>query len=424
MARRSLLALLAGLVCLPAVASAGDDPAPAPAPADAGSVEGLAKGERDFAFDLHRLLAAKGGNVFASAYSVSTALAMTAVGARGPTSDELRKALHLPEGYGPRYREFAKSVTSIPMVREYEDGKQGPVERPAYSLSIANAIFSQQGWKFLDPFRKSVADDFLAEFRELDFKNPPEARAAINDWVAKKTKDRIKDIVPEGMPTPDTKMALANAIHFKANWDEEFSEKGTTDAPFHTGAGKDVTSKRMRRVGHYGYVETPDAQIVEMRYKSGETSMVVVLPKAKDGLAAIEKTVNGGTFATWMGALGSKRVDVQFPKFTVTSTFELVKPLGDLGVKAAFLPSADFSGIVPPPQPLYIGAILHKAFVAVDEKGTEAAAATVVMMRTGSAMNPEAPVAFVVDHPFLFAIRHVPTGAILFLGRIDDPTAP
>ncbi len=423
MARRPLLALLAGLACLPAVVSADDRPDPAPAATGGGAAE-LAKGERDFAFDLHRLLAAKGGNVFASAYSVSTALAMTGVGARGTTAEELRKALHLPEGYAPNYRELAKSVASIPMVREYDNEKQRDRQVPAYSLSIANAIFSQQGWKFLDPFRESVAKDFLAEFREVDFAKPSEARGVINDWVAKKTKDRIKDIVPEGMPTPDTKMALANAIHFKAAWEAEFSEKGTADAPFHTGAGKDVTSKRMHRVGHYGYTETPDAQIVELYYKSLETSMIVVLPKAKDGLAAIEKAANGDAFAAWMGALASKKVDVQFPKFTVTSTFELTAPLRELGVKAAFLPSADFSGIVPPPQPLYVGAILHKAFVAVDEHGTEAAAATVVMMRTGSAMQPEDPIPFVVDHPFLFAIRHHPTGTILFLGRIDDPTAP
>jgi len=270
MARRPLFALLAGIVCLPAsLASADDGPVPAPAPAPAGAVEELARGERDFAFDLHRLLAVDGGNVFASAYSISTALAMTGVGARGTTAEELRHALHLPEGYGPRYRELAKSITSIPMVREYDNERQRDVEVPAYSLSIANAIFSQQGWKFLDPFRQSVAGDFLAEFRELDFAKPPEARAAINDWVAKKTKDRIKDIVPEGMPTPDTRMALANAIHFKAAWEEAFSEKGTVDAPFHTGSGKDVTSKRMRRVDHYLYGETPDAQVVELPYKSG-----------------------------------------------------------------------------------------------------------------------------------------------------------
>ena len=349
---------------------------------------------------------------------------MTGVGAKGTTADELRAALHLPEGYGPASRELAKSVASIPMVREYDNEKQRSVDRPGYSLSIANAIFSQRGWKFLDPFRKSVADDFLAEFRELDFARQAEARGEINDWVAKKTKDRIKDIVPEGLPTPDTRMVLANAIHFKAAWEDPFAEGGTEDAPFHAGSGKDVTAKRMRRVGRYLYADTPEAQIVELRYKSGETSMIVVLPKAKDGLAAIEKAATGEGFAAWMGALGSKRVDVQLPRFTVTSSFDLVPPLQALGVKAAFQPTADFSGIVVPPPPLYVGAILHKAFVAVDEKGTEAAAATVVMMRTGSAMRPEDPIPFVVDHPFLFAIRHVPTGAILFLGRIDDPTAP
>ena len=427
MFRRPVLALLLGVVARSGSAAAGDSGVPAPIPPpDAAMVAEVATGAREFAFDLHRRLAAGGGNVFASPYSVSTALAMTTAGARGVTESELRRVLRLPEGHGRKYRELVRSVASIPMVPEYDAATKRNVPTLAYRLSIANAIYSQAGWKFLDSFRIGVAEDFFAEFSELDFRKPELARQTINDWVAKKTNDKIKDLMPAGLPKPDTRMVLANAIWFRGAWDEEFKEGATTDGPFAIGSGKDVVARMMHRVGSYAYAETPEAQVLEMPYKSGETSMVVILPKAKDGLAAVEKSVTGASFAAFTAAFDRKRVDLVMPKFQMTSAFDLVGVLKALGVKAAFDASqADFSGIAAPPEELFIGAILHKAFVAVDEHGTEAAAATAVVMVTRSSVRPEAvPIPFHVDHPFLFAIRHVPSGAILFLGRVADPTLP
>ena len=434
MIRRLVLGLLVGLLARPTFAVAGEAPAPAPAPAspaDAAAAVETANGERDFAFDLHRQLTTKGGNVFASPFSISTALAMTTAGARGATSAELVKALHLPDGFGPKFRALAKSVASIPMIPEYDPETRRNVPRLPYRLSIANSIYSQRGWKFLDAFRRSVAEDYFAEFGELDFGKSEAARQTINEWVAKKTNDKIKDIVPPGLLTADTRMVLANAIWFRGTWDEEFKEHKTADGPFTTGLGKDIVVKTMHRVDTLSYTETPDAQILELPYKSREMSMVVILPKAKDGLVAVEKAVTGASFAAWMSGLQSKLVDVAMPKFELTSTLDLVSALKALGVQLAFSETAsDFSGIVAPSPSvpsLFIGAILHKAFVAVDEHGTEAAAATVVGMFPTSAMpggrEPD-PIPFHVDHPFLFAIRHIPSGAILFLGRVTDPTVP
>jgi serpin B len=409
---------------LPLAVVAASPLAHAGAEAPAEAARAAAVGVNAFTADVLRTTAASGGNSFLSPYSISVAMAMARAGARGATAAEMDAALHLPPDGPAAFRALVAALRDVPMTTEHVAGDGGRVERttsPAYALSVANGLFSQRGWAFEPAYRSTIGADYGAELAEVDFKDGEAARKTINDWVAQKTKDRIKDIVPAGLPTPDTRMALANAIHFKASWAEPFPERMTADKPFTVAAGKEVQAKTMSITRSMAYGEHVDAQVLEISYRDRATSMVVVLPRAKDGLDALVAGLTPQRLESLLGTLAHRKVALELPKFSFTTAFDAAGALGALGIKAAFSPTADFSGITRS-QPLFIGPVLHKAFVAVDEKGTEAAAATVVMMRAGSAPRPDEPTPFVVDHPFLFVIRHVPTGTILFAGRVVDPT--
>ena len=404
------------LASVPAPGALADDP-----PQD--GAKALADGSTAFACDLYKAVGGKDANLFFSPYSVLTAMSMGRAGAVGETAAQMDAVLHLPKfSATDAVQALVSAMGKARMIVEMgEDGARKPV--PAYELAIANALWSQQGWKFKDVFRTVIKEVYESEFGELDFKADPEgARKAINAWVEEKTREKIKDIVPAGLPTPDTRMVLANAIYFKAAWQEPFTESNTADGPFTVKPGTDVVAKMMKTTRNYPYGETEDAQVVEIPYKGGDTSMVIVLPKAKDGLEALTKDLSATRLQGWIGALAGRKVALQMPKFTFTTPLALGEVLQGLGMKDAFdSAKADFKGITDE-KPLFIGAVLHKAFVAVDEKGTEAAAATVVMMRAGSAPRPQEPVAFTADHPFLFLIRHRATGAILFMGHLVNPT--
>ncbi|MCC7136826.1 MAG: serpin family protein [Planctomycetes bacterium] len=376
---------------------------------------------RAFTADLLRSVAADGGNLFVSPTSIALALAMTRAGAAGATAAQMDAALHLPQDAAAAFRDLSAALADVPTVRQ-PDEAGGRTQVPAYVLSIANGLFSQEGWAFSDAFRATIADAYRAELRTLDFRASPAARDAINAWVEKHTADKIKNIVPEGLPTPDTRMVLANAIHFLASWDEPFRESETRDAPFTVAPGSEVTAKLMHRTARLAYAETDDAQVVALPYVRGATAMIVVLPRAKDGLDALVRSLTPERLAEWTGATGVRKVAVALPRFSFTTPLTLGPVLRRLGIVDAFDGGkADFTGITKE-KPFFVGEVLHKAFVAVDEKGTEAAAATVVMIRAGSAPRPEEPVPFVVDHPFLFVLVHRTTGTPLFVGRVVDPT--
>jgi serpin B len=379
-----------------------------------------------FTADLLKRVAAEGDNLFVSPYSIATALAMTRAGANGETAKQIDAVFHLPADAAAGFRELTAALANVPTEKQWR-GQDNPREaEPVYALSIANGLFVQKGFPIRDAFRGTLATDYAAEFRDLDFRGDAAgARKTINGWVEEKTKQRIKDIVPEGLPTPDTKMALANAIWFKAQWAEAFREPATEDGPFTVSASKSVTAKRMSRVDSMAYLETGDAQAVEIPYRGGATSMIVVLPRAKDGLDALVKGLTPERLAALQPGKSWKRVLLKLPKFEFTTPLDVKSTLSAMGMPLAFDEKrADFSGISDA-EPLVIGSVLHKAFVAVDENGTEAAAATVVLMvPTSAAPGPrDEPVPFVVDHPFLFLIRHNATGVILFAGRVVDPTA-
>lgn len=416
MLRLALVPLL--LLVLGSTVGAQDRPAKKP-PAQA-----LGDATLAFGLDLHRLLAAEGGNVFFSPYSISAALSMAREGARGETAAQLDRVLRLP----PAPAVAHQSLTPLLQPGSVEDWANGwdpdqePELVPAYTLEVANALWVQEGFDCLRPFTSALEERYGAPLQRLDFAHSAAARARVNAWVAERTRDRIRDVVPEGSPSPDTRLMLANAIYFKAPWDEPFEAEATREQTFHTEGGE-VRAPFMRTVSRMPYAEDTMAQVLTLPYRGDGCSLLVVLPRAKDGLAPLERDLTPARLASWLAKRRRVRVDVQLPRFETTYAVDLCDALARLGMPLPFDEQADFSGVTAAER-LRIGAVFHKAFVAIDENGTEAAAATVVEMATlGLPQAEPDPIPFVADRPFLFAIVHELTGCVLFLGRIADPTA-
>ena len=410
---RTFFALLAPALLLASPALAQ------PAPSGESEAKAASEAVNRFALDLYQALPKDGKNVFFSPYSIATALAMTREGAAGETGREIDAVFHFPKDLGQAHSELRKRLVPATIERYGERG--GPQRVPAFQLRVANALWGHTHSTFVPAFLEQLKSRYAAPLERQDFSRMKEARQRINDWVAENTKDKIKNIVPEGQPAASTRLVLANAIYFKARWADAFQERATKDAPFHLGGGKTVQAKLMARTGRYAYSEDEQVQVLELSYEGDGTSMVVILPKKRDGLAALTKSLSHDVLQRWL-KLGSSKVAVKLPRFRYTVPLVLTETLASMGMPSAFnARKADFSKMCSS-EPLHIGLVLHKAFVAVDEKGTEAAAATVVMMRAGSAPRPSLPVPFVADHPFLFLIRHKTTGAILFVGRVSDPT--
>ena len=287
-----------------------------------------------------------------------------------------------------------------------------------YQLSIADALWAQKGYGFLPTFIKLAKDAYGASLQELDFAKAEEARKIINNWVAQQTQDKIKDLLPAGTINDATKLVLTNAIYFKANWQEAFPAAATNKEDFKSG-GKTTKVDMMHLSNINKLMQNDDLQMLELPYLQNELSMLVLLPRKDDGLAGLEKQLTAANLENWRGELKKHQVNIAFPRFTFTSSLGLKKVLGDMGMAVAFSGQADFSGMTSGER-LCIDAVIHKAFVAVDEKGTEAAAATAVTMRpTAIEVAPMAN--FRADHPFIFVIREHKTGEILFMGRVTQP---
>jgi serine protease inhibitor len=408
MTHLAITILLALIVLFVATSSIAETPASAS--------RSTADSSNAFALDLYARLKTTPGNVFLSPYSIATTLAMVREGAEGKTAKQMTAVLHLGKGTaGAAHGALAKALK--PGLAWH-----GDEQKPAYELSIANAVWAQKGVNFLDRYTTTLKDAYGAPLEVIDFANPKSARARINKWVEERTRGKIENIVPAGKPAPDTRLVLANAIYFKAPWNEEFEKEDTKRATFTTTSGRTVRPKMMSQTEHFRYAEVDDAQILEMHYKGGEASMVFLLPKAKDGLPALEKKLTAATLKTWLAGVEGKDVAVTIPKFSFTSNHDLTETLPAMGMANAFsADKADFKGMTTE-IPLFIGAVLHKAFIAIDEEGTEAAAATVAMATLGAAPSSGRPVVFKADHPFLILIRHGRTGCILFMGRVEDPT--
>ncbi len=304
------------------------------------------------------------------------------------------------------------------------DPKAGPAKRP-FELVVANALWGQKGFPFRPEFIERTGKFYGAALTEVDYKTAAEqARQTINAWVEKQTNDKIKDLIPGGALNQDTRLVLTNAVYFKGKWSDPFEAAATRDRPFHLLPGGDGAKTVQAPMMHkgataFGYFKADGIAALELPYAGDELSMLVLLPDKNDGLAELEKKLTAQNLARWMGLLRRRQVEVVLPRFKMTCQFSLKQKLQEMGMAEAFSDSADFSGMVEGGG-LKLTDVLHKAFVDVNEEGTEAAGATAVVVGVTSVMIDLPPV-FQADRPFVFLIRHKPTGAVLFLGRLTDP---
>jgi serpin B len=372
------------------------------------------KGNNAFAVNLYGQLSAQPGNLFFSPESISTAFAMAYAGARGQTATEMAQVFH-----------FTLPPDRLhPAMGALLAGMNAPHQ--GYALSVADALWAQKGESFLPAYLKLVESNYGAGFHAVDFRSAPESvRATINAWIEKQTDDKIQNLLGPGTVSPSTRLILTNAIYFKGTWIASFDKTQTKDEVFHLSAAKTVKSPMMHRTGSYRYYGGGAFQALELPYTGNQLSMVVLLPEEITGLPALEKSLTSGAVNQWLSELAPvNKVILTFPRFKMTQQFELNGALDKMGMAQAFSNAADFSGMDGKPD-FAISAAIHKAYIDVNEEGTEAAAATGIVFRATAMRAPAPeppPIVFTADHPFLFLIRDTATGSILFLGRVTDPT--
>jgi len=388
------------------------DTAPAIPAAD---VQALLDGNNAFAFDFYRQVRGDGGNLVYSPYSISLATAMLYGGAGGETASQIAGSLHFtlpPEQFHPALNALSLDLAQRPAQSKKVDRKN-PMQ-----LYIANAVWGQRDYPFEKTYLDLLAVNYGAGVRLLDFTAAPDsARQQINDWVDRETQGKIKDIMPPGSVDPSTRMVLSNAVYFKAAWQEAFVAELTSDAPFTLLDGSQVQVPTMQtdeeiplRVGSgEGY------QVVALPYKGNLAEMVIILPE-QGRFESVESTLDAAQFAAILDGLHPIHLILYMPKFEFSVDFDLIPVLSALGMSLAFDDTkADFSGITKSER-LYVYQALHKAYVLVNEAGTEAAAATIF-----GAVPASLPQELRIDRPFIFIIRDVPTGTILFVGRVLNP---
>lgn len=401
----SFTLLAIGLVFLSSIAFAQDN-------------NSVVNANNQFAFDLYAKYKSKDGNIFYSPYSITSALAMTYEGARGETAEEMRAVFHLPQDAAIRRESFLKIDQKI----NKKDKK--------YKLNIANALWAQKDYKFLDDYFGLVEKYYGGKVTNLDFANETEkSRFTINSWIEGQTNNKIKNLIPQGVLQPITRLVLTNAIYFKGSWFKPFDKKGTKEEDFRISPTNKIKTQIMHLTGeeaNFNYGETDSLQILELPYEGNDLSMLILLPK-EDDLKAIEESLNSEKLSKWKNLLKNEEVNVYLPKFKFETKYFMANDLVNLGMPTAFTPGidfggkADFSGMTGNKQ-LNIDAVIHQAFVDVNEEGTEAAAATAVLMETLGISMPKPIKMFKADHPFIFIIQDRETGNILFVGRVSDPT--
>jgi serpin B len=357
------------------------------------------------------------GNLFFSPMSVSAALMLTYEGARNQTKAEFEKVLSL-EGADPlaSHKAYAGVL-----------GRLAAEDKP-YKLAVANALWGEKTMPLRNEFLETVREHYAASFESVDFRHDFEnQRKRINTWVSDRTKNRINDLLPEGALDDMTRLVLVNAIYFKSPWAIEFYEGMTKEMPFHVSNDKHVDVPMMRHSAEYfAYADFEGYDALQMQYKRGDLSMVVLLPDEKDGLSTLEAKLSATMIDRTIAGLKGEAVNVWLPKWETKQDYDLIPSLKGMGMTGAFDAStADFTGLTDSAagERLKISGVFHKAFIAVDEEGTEAAAATaVVVAEESAALPPEKVYDFKCDHPFVYLIRDNRTGAILFMGRVTDPS--
>ena len=374
----------------------------------------LVEGNSAFAFALYQALRAQEGNLFYSPHSISVALAMTYAGARSETAEQMAATLQFlleQERLHPAFNWLDAELASR---GEGAQGKDGE----GFRLNIVNAIWGQKDYGFLPAFLDVLAENYGAGLRILDFVNETEkSRITINDWVSDQTEDRIKDLIPPGVISSLTRLVLTNAIYFNAAWEYPFDEDVTADGDFYLLDDRQVIVPMMKQTELFGYADGEGYQAVELAYDGGELSMVILIPESGH-FQAFEEDLEAQRVRDIISDMQNAQVTLMMPKFEFDSEFSLKDTLAGMGMPVAFSGEADFSGMTGTLD-LCISEVIHKAFVSLDEAGTEAAAATAVVMDESE--MPGEPVEVTIDHPFIFLIRDIGTGAILFVGRVLNP---
>lgn len=397
--RRTLpVALLLGVLA-PVFAVA---PRPVGPAADPALTKPVVDGNTRFALSLYQHLRAEKGNLFFSPYSISTALALTSTGARGKTFDQMAAALHLPPRKG-----LAPGLAAL-------SGELAARQGKGVQLTVDNRVWLQTGMTVQEDFRQALKTAGSA-VESADFRATPEiARDWINRRVARSTRKRITDLLPAGSITPLTRAVLANAVYFKGDWAHQFKKERTRPGNFTTPAGK-VAVPFMIQTAGFGMADLDSGAVLELPYAGNELSMLIAVPHNAKTLADVERELTDGKIAS-LPTLPQMQVEVRVPKFKLATSLQLPAVLRSMGMVDAFGDKADFSGI-DGTQNLYLSGVYHKAFVEVNEEGTEATGATGAVIKARSK-----PPVFAVDQPFVFLIRDRKTGSVLFLGRVVDPT--
>ena len=371
-------------------------------------IPGLNDPLNDFALRLYKELCCKtNGSVFFSPYSIYVALAMVYEGARGSTAEEMSHLLGYQQG------NTTMLSTLYTLWQMYNNNT-------AFNLSTANALWLKNNFQLLDEYIEDMTTYFAGRVSEVDFSNPVEAAKIINDWVEQQTNNNIKNLVPPNAITDLTRLILTNAIYFKGTWKYLFDKNLTVNTTFTVSSTQMVQVPMMTLIGTeylFNYTETETVQVLELSYVGDDVVMIIILPKDGD-LARVEQGLTGEQLHEWTRAMNQTVIDISVPKFKLETSYELNEYLEDMGMVHAFK-NADFSGITGNPD-LFISHVFHKAFIEVNEEGTEAAAATAIVMDRCSLIEPQRLV-FNADHPFLFVIQHKGTSNILFMGKIVNP---
>jgi len=374
----------------------------------------LVSGCHAFAWDLYQALRIREGNLLVSPLSISLALAMAYAGARGETRAQMAQALHLTLGQDRLHPAFNLLDSQLS-----GRGRGMGSSSKDFQLSIANAIWSQEGIRFMDQFLDTLAANYGSGMRLLDFAGAPErCRGIINAWASDHTGGRIRDLIPPGAIRRWTKLIITNAVAFYAMWSTPFDAARTMDGRFFLLDGSEYRAPMMRQTGSFAYAERKGVRAIELPYAGEELAMVILLPPAGT-FEAFDAGVRAEQVKAIIRDLAHQRVALTMPRFQFASGFRLASVLATMGMPAAFSEGADFSGMTGG-RDLFLADVLHKAFVAVDEKGTEAAAATAAIMVPTLAPR-QLPIEFRIDRPFLFLIRDLETGAVLFVGRVVRP---
>jgi len=386
--------------------------------ADPKQIEILANANRVFAFDFYKSLLNEDGNIIFSPYSLSIALSMTLGGAEGETQKEMLDTLQLTLENADIHPAF----NALAMAIKTSQDEIPDIEGDAFVLNIANSIWGQDGFDFKESFLNKIANNYDAGIFNVDFKNNPElAREKINTWVEDETQGKIKDLIPPNAITEFTRLILANAIYFKGSWLNSFNKNLTQQGDFWTLSESQISVDMMKSLGNkFNYVQDGNIEAILLPYLSRDFAMTIILPK-QGAFLSVEKELSTDLIDTLLGKMQPENVDLVMPKFDYETTINANDILKSLGMELAFNPEkSDFSGMSEEDR-LYITDVLQKATITVDEEGTEAAAATAIIMGVKSMPIQEEPITLVIDRPFLFFISHLPTGSILFMGRVVEP---